>query len=141
MKKLLCICVTTLVLIGIPVAYAAGIIDFSAYTDEELITIIEELNTELVARGIGKTATISPDTYLVGRDIPTGKYVLTNDTEDTAYYLIYKDNSQSYKDNEALDRGNLYAGKECFIVVEEGQVLTTRHQPLKLTISAGVVFE
>jgi len=87
---------TSLILVGIPVAFASGIIDFSVYTDEELIAIVAELNTELVARGIEKTATITPGSYLVGRDIPAGKYVLTNENADATYYLIYQDDLQEY---------------------------------------------
>ena len=140
MKKSFCLFVVLLILSGLTIAFATGI-DFSSYSDAELISIVEQLNAELVARGISKTASITPGSYLVGRDIPAGKYVLKNDTEGTAYYLIYKDDLQYYSDNEALNKGNIYAGKECFITLEEGQALKTRHETLNLTISAGVLFQ
>lgn len=141
MKKIICICLAVLIFAGISGAFASGIIDFSIYSDEELNTIIEELNEELATRGIGKTATISPGRYLVGRDIPAGKYVLANETGDTAYFLILQDNLKDYSDSDALDRGNLWAGSEYSFAVEVGQVLETRHQRLKLTISSGVIFK
>lgn len=123
------------------VSGSALAMDFSGYTDEELIALNVELVAEFVARGIGKTATIVPGEYLVGRDIPAGKYVVVNDTEGSANYLIYKDNLQNYKINEAIDGGLIDAGKEAFMVLEEGNVLKTSYQSLKITISVGVVFE
>ena len=95
MKKRFCLFVVLLILSGLTIAFATGI-DFSSYSDAELISIVEQLNAELVARGISKTASITPGSYLVGRDIPAGKYVLKNDTEGTAYYLIYKDDLIQY---------------------------------------------
>ena len=137
-KMLLLVLIFSIMVCSIPTALA---LDFSMYSDEELLSIIQELNSELIARGIEKTAEIIPGSYLVGRDIPAGKYVLTNLADDTAYYLIYQDNLQNYKDSEALDRGNIYAKNETYIVLEDGQVLSTRHQTLNLTISAGVSFK
>lgn len=51
--------------------------DVSRLTDEELVSLMRLVNDELVKRGIEKTAVLSKGTYIVGIDIPAGKYLYT----------------------------------------------------------------
>ena len=122
----------------IPVAFASGIIDFSVYTDEELETIVAELNKELVARGVGKSAVLTPGDYVIGRDIPAGRYIVTaTTTEEHPYVIIYTDE----KMEDYTYANNFYSVDEVSIMVEEGQILQIRYQKVHLTISAGIVFQ
>ena len=52
-------------------------IDLSRLTDDQLLSLINRANDELVKRGIEKTATLSQGTYITGIDIPAGKYIYT----------------------------------------------------------------
>ena len=52
-------------------------IDLSRMSDEEIIALLEQVNGEIAARGIEKTAKLAKGTYIAGVDIPAGKYVYT----------------------------------------------------------------
>jgi len=53
----------------------AETIDLSMMTDSEIITLLEQVNSEVVSRGIAKTAKLPQGTYIVGRDLPAGRYI------------------------------------------------------------------
>ena len=52
-------------------------LDVSGLTDDALVSLMELVNEELVKRGIEKTAVLAKGAYLVGIDIPAGKYLFT----------------------------------------------------------------
>ena len=54
----------------------SGGVDLSQYSDEEVVNLLNQVQTELVNRQIEKTATLEKGTYTVGKDIPAGEYVL-----------------------------------------------------------------
>lgn len=80
MKKGVAVALTFLLLLltVFSVAHAdAEEMDVSRLTDEELVSLMRLVNDELVKRGIEKTAVLSKGTYIVGIDIPAGKYLYT----------------------------------------------------------------
>ena len=117
------------------------VIDLSEYSDEDLLAINVQVQAEIANRYLEKTASVTPGKYLVGSDIPAGKYILKNTSGDTVYIAIFKDNKQSYKDSEALDRFNFYADRETSITLEEGTVFEVRHHTIDVTITKGIVFQ
>lgn len=137
MKKIIVLILTVMIMIP----YSAFAFDFDGYSNDELIALNAELVAELVSRGIEKTATVVPGRYIVGKDIPAGKYILKNNTDGTAYIAVFKDNLQKYKDSESVRAINLYEGRETLFSLEEGQVLEIRHQRIQVTISVGIVFQ
>lgn len=55
------------------------VIDLVPLTDEELRLLLAQVESELVARGLAGTALLPGGTYVGGRDLPVGAYVISND--------------------------------------------------------------
>ena len=76
-------------LLAVPVAFASAedAADLSSLNDEQLVALLAEVQSEIVARHIEKTASLTAGTYIGGRDIPAGSYVLaTAGTKDDYPY-------------------------------------------------------
>ena len=120
---------------------AAQIIDLSGYGDEELTALLKQVQTEIMARNIEKTAALRAGTYVFGSDIPTGKYVLKKSPTDIHGIVEFA----AADDPEDKYPSKLYEfvgdeDFETFITGEEGDRLTIPF-PCELTISAGVAFQ
>lgn len=84
MKKTLAL-ILIVCLLAVPAVYASAedVTDLSVLNDEQLVALLAEVQTEIVARHIEKTASLPAGTYIGGRDVPVGSYVLaTAGTED-----------------------------------------------------------
>ena len=73
--------------IGLPflsgtIIYAEGTHDLSGYSDSELIALLAEVQSKLAARRIEQPARLTAGTYIGGRDISVGRYILAAGTED-----------------------------------------------------------
>ena len=73
MKKLL-VLIPTVCLLTVPgaIAFAEESTDLRGYSDSELLTLLAEVQAEIAARKIEKTANLTAGTYIGGRDIPVG---------------------------------------------------------------------
>ncbi|HIV31688.1 MAG TPA: hypothetical protein IAB20_12375 [Candidatus Pullichristensenella excrementipullorum] len=160
MKKLLCVLAAACLLLGAAGAFAeapaasaapddeltahfAEAPDFSALSDDELIAQLAALQSEIVARDIEKTATLTAGTYIGGRDIPAGDYILASAGEEGDAGIV---SLRSVDDPEDEYPSKLYEfnfaseGYTVYITVEEGDELVVPY-PYTLTVSAGVKFE
>ena len=119
------------------------VIDLSGYDNDTLVALLKQVQGEIVARHIEKTASLRAGTYIFGEDIPAGKYILTksaqaqdsgkvglfaadetvDDTPSKLYHYISED--EDY---------------EAYIIAEEGDWMILQ-VPCDLTISPGVVFQ
>lgn len=76
-------------------------IDFASMSVEELFQVIEDANNELALRG--EYTILLEGTYLVGTDIPSGKYVIsehhTKEKEDADWRLRLEDLDGEYIDS------------------------------------------
>lgn len=121
------------------------VIDLSGFDDATFCDLLNQLNHEIIARHIEKTALLPAGTYTGGRDIPVGEYVLNGtiitekrqsgaimhraagESSDTApskmYEFVFSDEPVTY-----------------YITIEEGDTLTLPY-PFDLTISAGIQFK
>ena len=120
------------------------IVDLSPFTDDDLVALLGQVQAEIAARNIEKSAQIQPGTYVGGQDIPAGKYQIARDmsSETHGYVEFY-----SADDNPAEDwPSKLYeyvmSEEEfsAFITVEDGDMLIVNF-PCSLTISAGLMFQ
>ena len=68
------LCCLLICLLLVPAALAASV-DLSAMTDDEVVTLLNEVNDEVVRRGINKTAALPKGAYIGGKDLPAGKYI------------------------------------------------------------------
>lgn len=125
------------------VAMAEEAIDFSSYSDEDLLALLAGVQSEIVVRKIEKTAHLTAGTYIGGRDIPVGTYILATDGTEGEFGIV---SLRSVNDPEDDYPSKLYEFKNgedvysVFITVEEGDTLILPF-PYTLTISGGVMFK
>ncbi len=124
------------------VALAEGF-DLSKYSNDEILELLDQVNDEVVKRGLNKTATLAKGTYIAGRDIPVGSYVYTclATGSDWGNVTIYSDRgngkqlmwevvSAPEKDEER---------ETIFITLNDGDQLKSG-VPFSLTAGSGIVF-
>lgn len=78
MKKTLALFLTVC-LLAVPAIFASAenTTDLSMLNDEQLVALLAEVQTEIVAQHIEKNASLPAGTYIGERNIPVGTYVLT----------------------------------------------------------------
>ena len=76
-KGFLVLLVLCLMIVSVSTAYAESV-ELSNYADSELLALLDQVQSEIVARHIEKVAQLPAGTYVGGKDIPAGTYVLTN---------------------------------------------------------------
>ncbi len=128
--------------LGIGCAEENAIIDFSVYDDDELLALLTSVQNEVVNRRIEKTAHLTAGTYVGGRDIPVGSYILTAEgTEDDGGIISLRsvndpENDWPSKLYEFIDGDKTYS---VFVTIEEGDTLILPF-PYAIKISVGVMF-
>lgn len=144
MKKLIALILTLCLLVASStVAVAEAATDFSAYSDAELLVLLAEVQSELAARKIQKTAHLTAGTYIGGRDIPVGTYILAAAGTEGEHGIV---SLRSVNDPEDDYPSKLYEHKHgedvysVFVTIEEGDTLILPF-PYTLTISGGVMFK
>lgn len=126
-----------------PLACLAEPADLSAYDDSALVALLQQVQDEIVARGIEKTAHLNAGTYVGGRDIPIGSYILTSAGAEEDYGIV---SLRSVNDPEDDYPSKLYEFTQeptdysAFVAIEEGDTLVLPY-PYDLTISAGITFK
>lgn len=144
MKKTLAL-ILTVCLLAAPMAFASAenTTDLSLLKDEQLVALLAEVQSEIVARHIEKTASLTAGTYIGGRDIPAGSYILsTAGTEDEFGIVSLRsvnDPADGYPSKlyELKDGDDSYS---VFVRIEEGDTLILPF-PYTLTISGGAKFK
>ena len=123
-------------------AYAEGF-DLSKLSNDEVLHLLEQINNEVVKRGLNKTATLAKGAYIAGRDIPVGSYVYTclatgTDWGNVTIYSDYGDGKQLMWHVVAAPEKN-EAPETIFITLNEGDQLKSG-VPFSLTAGSGIVF-
>lgn len=139
--RFVCLLVVCLLLIHVAVA---DTVDLSSMSNDEIITLLDEVNEEIVRRGINKTAKLPQGTYIAGSDIPAGRYIFTCMAvgDDWGNVTVYSDGG---KGKQIL--WNVVAAPEdgeepttIFITLNEGDQLKSG-VPFSLTIMSGALFQ
>ena len=137
------VCLLLACLLLIPVA-VADTVDLSAMTNDEIVALLDQVNAEIVNRGINKTAKLPQGTYLAGSDIPVGRYIFTCMAvgDDWGNVTVYSDGG---KGQQIL--WNVVSAPEegqepttIFITLNEGDQLKSG-VPFSLTIMSGAIFQ
>ncbi len=119
------------------------IIDLSGYDDDTLVALLDQVQSEIVARHIEKTALLRAGTYVFGEDIPAGKYILTKSeqAQDSGKIgLFTADQTVDDTPSKLYDYISSDEDYEAYIIAEEGDWMILQI-PCDLTISPGVVFQ
>lgn len=140
-RRLFCLLLISMLLIP---AALADKVDLSSMTDDEIVTLLTQVNNEVVSRGINKTATLPQGSYIGGKDLPVGKYIfvckakgddwgnVTVKTDGGDGKLVLWEVVSAPKNGETPD--------DIFITLGEGDELNSG-VPFTLTIMSGAVFK
>ena len=145
MKRLVA-AILVLTILSLCLGSLAESIDFSAYTDEQLLDLHAQIQQEITDRKIEKSAELLPGKYVAGKDLPTGTYILyMNYKEATRWGEFYVIESEGNK--KQIYDGHIYAAKEgedndksWVITLDEGNVLYCSY-PVTLTVYTGIQFK
>lgn len=121
MKRFLC---ALLVCLMITPALSEGI-ELSSLTDDEIISLYDAVNNEMITRGLFREATLPAGAYYAGSFIPEGTYVCTLESGGGAVY--------TYANYEAFLQGSDYLSR---VYMRSGDSIT-----LILTGETCYVFE
>ncbi len=139
--RFLCLLVVCFLLIPVAVA---DTVDLSSMSNDEIIALLDELNEEIVRRGINKTAKLPQGTYNAGSDIPAGRYVFTCLAvgDDWGNVTVYSDGGKGkqilWSVVAAPEEGQ--EPTTIFITLNEGDQLKSG-VPFSLTIMSGALFQ
>lgn len=143
MKKGLVALCLTLLTAALLMSATAEAADMTGYSNDELVALLAQVQTEIVDRGIEKTAELQAGRYTGGVDVPAGKYVLLCKTLDGQFGIVElsaaTDDPKQYPSllYEFVDEEKEV---DFYITIEEGGVLTIPF-PCQLKISGGVMFK
>lgn len=128
-KRIALILMAVLMALTCTAACAEGAADLSAYSDSELMALLDDVQGEIASRHIEKTAQLTAGTYIGGQDIPAGTYVLATAGDEEDYGII---SLRSVNDSE--DEYSI------FLNIEKGDTLIVPFS-CTLTISGGIMFK
>ena len=144
-RTLVCVGMVMLCLVFSTVgAISEELIDMSQYFDDEIISLIAQFQTELVNRGIEKTASLKAGKYIGGKDIPAGAYVLICKTDSDHHGIVWLSAADDDLENDYPSKlyEHISFDKEetFYIEIEEGGILNLPFAA-ELQISGGVLFK
>ena len=132
MKKIGTILLVIFILSFLIVSICSADYGFSSLSDENLLNAQEELNNALLDRGLLKRLRLPAGVYIVGEDLPEGKYVLSPANYPEKYYprvTVFRNKSDyssytagSYNDISVTDE-ILPDDGSCMVTLEKGYVL------------------
>ncbi len=115
----------------------AKMFDFSSFSDDELLALREQLNNEIVGRKLAKKAIVPPGVYLVGTDIPEGRYIVTGEIASIRVYESEEKVDNEYKEFYYFEG----IKKSESIVLASGEVIVINHEGVEFEVYTGFVFE
>ncbi len=153
MKKSLWVLIILIICLTFSASGFSEAINFSKYDDNELITLLDEIQNEIIKRGINRTANLPIGEYICGKEFPAGKYIVSftmkegmeaciwvynpsYDKDDEHYtvfyqYFTHRDVFATYVDGEVYE----YA-----IDIKEGDVLKVE-MPVTLQVYNKILFK
>lgn len=127
-----------------PLPALAQEVDLAGMTDQEIILLVQQINQQLMDRGIEKTATLAKGSYYAGQEIPAGQYLFTclATGNEWGYVTICTERGKGEQVFLELclapDEGE--EPESFYITLKEGERLKS-DVPFSLTILPGVVFK
>lgn len=116
--------------------------DLTQYTNDQLTELLQNINVEIVNRGLSKTASLAAGTYICGKDFPAGSYDISK-TDNTKPITIYIGTS-----NEDGTLNEPFTGQTIFSNDDEAYHYTFSDkdffrstEAVQLTINTGIIFE
>ena len=115
-------------------------VDIKALSNEQIVVLLQEVNQEVMDRGIEKKAEITPGTYTAGKDIPVGKYDFFSPTDNKTLGEITvtraDENDEFLWRNAPMEEDFQYQFE-----LKEGDVLEIKRTGTLTMVAGGVKFE
>ena len=122
----------------------AEVPDISKLTDDEIVELLGNVNSELVSRGISKSASLPAGKYTAGKDLPAGSYIVTCKTDDNHHGIIWAsspdDDLSSQYPSILYEHVSFNTEEQFRITLEDGGILNLPFTAT-LTISPGLFFK
>lgn len=144
MIKRIVSCILVFLMIAALAASAMADFDMSALSDDEIQVLARQIDEEMVARGLPKTATLPKGAYIAGRDIPAGSYIYTclATGDDWGNVTVYSDGGEGdqllWNVVSAPDDGE--EPDSIFVRLNDGDEFKSG-VPFSLTIAGGILFK
>ena len=136
-------CTMILSLLATSIFAIAEGFDLSKLSNDEILELLDQVNNEVVKRGLNRTATLAKGAYIAGRDIPIGSYVYTclATGSDWGNVTIYSEmgNGKQLMWHVVAAPEKDEAPETIFITLNEGDQLKSG-VPFSLTAGSGIVF-
>lgn len=98
----------------------ASTLDFSSFTDDELILIRDTVLAEIQKRGLVKSANVPVGSYIVGQDFPSGIYSVKSHSYASIIEVYASQSSDRSIFRESCYEDDLGIGK---LELKDGQIL------------------
>lgn len=115
---------------------SASTLDFSSFSDDELILIRDTVLAEIQKRGLIKSAHIPVGKYTIGVDIPAGVYSVSVSGRGSFITVYPNSKTDDFLFYYSVDQDGI--GK---MELEDGQVLHVEIGSMTLTEYTGIVFK
>lgn len=145
MKKLLITILLLCLLLPVGLASQWEEIDLSDCTDDEIMSLLEAVQTEITDRGMEKTAMVYSGEYRIGRDLPAGHYLIEVESghAGSGYVTLRKyypeEDDYHFEFADYVEEGRGYSK---FVTLGENDWLWITEIPyVSMTISRGIVFQ
>ena len=137
-RRILCCTVVCILMISVAVA---ATVDLSSMSDEEVLALLDQVNQEVVSRGLNKTAKLPQGAYIGGKDIPVGRYIFTSMAKGDDWGNL---TVKSEEGKGSLLLWEVISASDdpetVFITLNKGDKLESG-VPFSLTIMSGAIFQ
>ncbi len=118
------------------------VIDLSGYSDEDIWAMASQVQADIISRQLELTATLPEGNFIVGKEIPAGKYTLKLLSRDPFSSLTVRAKGAS-KDEDPKEYfyfGDRDVGKDFNLTIDEGDTVIISNCSVTITITKGIVF-
>ena len=115
-------------------------IDLSTLTDEEIVTLNKDIQREITARNIEKSAVIVHGEYTIGKDIPAGSYRFYSKVDDKVpmIFSVYPEGSKRAGFSQVVNPGE---EDTWGLSLNDGDLIVFTSGEITLTVSTGINFK
>ncbi len=148
MKRTISVILCLLLVLSSVTLALADTVDLSTFDNDALLELLQQVQQEVVNRKLAKSATLPAGSYIVGKDLPSGSYILNCKYDGGWWADIYvignggegkeKFNGTVFAEDNAT--ASVKGEGSWKIVLEDGDLFKCTSE-VTLTVSTGIVFE
>ncbi len=117
----------------------AEMMNFGTMTDDDLVLLLNQLEAEIAARGIDTSALIYAGTYVVGKDIKAGQYILTVADSEYGMDIITFETEDTYASYFETKRFTVGEEREAIEANASSKAYARKLDTVSLNLHDGMV--